>query len=159
MNFCKKQKKVQRTESRVLINIELVKSPWHPFSPEGCTIITPGDRSPEGEGTGGRWPPKVSARRAPQPKRTHVKIVFMGLTDANQLLLQWRPPGAGLGGQSPPRVASHSVLLTRGYFSVALRAGKIAPKSVSNARSNCIKSETIPKKFQRDSVFSNHIIL
>lgn len=63
------------------------------------------------------------------------------------------------GGQSPPRVVSHSVLLTRGYFSVALRAGKIAPKSVSNARCHCIKSETIPKQFQRDSVFSSHIIL
>ena len=47
-------------------------------------------------------PPKVSARRALQPKRTHVKIVFMGLTDANQLLLEWRPPGAGLGGSLHP---------------------------------------------------------
>ena len=133
MNFCKKQKKVQRTESRVLINIELVKSPWHPFSPEGCTIITPGDRSPEGEGTGGRCaPPKSAPGGRHNPNELMSKSFYMGLTDTNQLLLQWRPPGAGLGGQSPPRVASHSVLLTRGYFSVALRAGKIAPKSVSN---------------------------
>ena len=74
---------------------------WLP-SPEGETNITPGDRARQGEETRGRCPPKVSARRALQPKRTHVKIVFMGLTDANQLLLEWRPPGAGLGGSLHP---------------------------------------------------------
>ena len=30
------------------------------------------------------------------------KSFFMGLTDANQLLLEWRPPGAGLGGSLHP---------------------------------------------------------
>ena len=102
MNFCKKQKKVQRTESRVLINIELVKSPWHPFSPEGCTIITPGDRSPEGEGTGGRCaPPKSAPGGRHNPNGLMSKSFYMGLTDTNQLLLQWRPPGAGFGGAVP----------------------------------------------------------
>ena len=89
--------------------IGFVLQVWLP-SPEGETNITPGDRARQGEGTRGRLPPKISARRAlyenSQSFRKHASSILYpflsmnGRTSSAKLIRALA--GAGRGGSLYP---------------------------------------------------------
>ena len=139
------------------------------ISPEGYTFITPGDRSPKGEETGGKPSP---TRPAPGGRNNRTEIISKALflscsSDLKQLPLQWRPPGAGLGAVPTPgcvalRAPHPGLCLSRpsgwgGCWYGLEFAGTSGQMQLSKAGSTpsgkyTSKTKTVPVQLHRGSV-------
>jgi len=96
-----------------------VKMQGAPLSPEGCTIITPGDRARRAR------EPGVDGTQEPAPGGRHKRSLVEALSNwKSPFLLVVAPSGRGFWGSSHPGLRRAPRFLTRGYFCVALRAEK-----------------------------------